>query len=194
MAQQYESVLTSTFFSFVRKHWYASIKATMVYVILLIATYSFVTGSSWANVFYTIVSIITFIGFACFSYVDTWRKALRDYNLVKLEYIEYNKYRGLLSGLAADIPGFIICILIMIAMRAGSSEYLDIFKVAYFIFYSPFVTLVTAVSPSFKAIYFLPLLVTPITGALGYYTGYRNIGLLGKVIYKTDRSKNKKLR
>ena len=43
-------------------------------------------------------------------------------------------------------------------------------------------------------IYFLPLIVTPITGAAGYYFGYRNIGLVGQFIYKTDRAKNKKLR
>lgn len=194
MAGSYDNVMTSTFFSFVRKHWYASIKATLVYVIALLATYSFTAGASWANTVYTIVSIITFAGFAGFSYVDTWRKALRDQNLVKLGHIEYNKYRGVLSGLAADIPGFVICILIMLALRSGSSEYLDIFKVCYFIFYSPFVTLVTAISPTYPAIYFLPLLVTPIAGALGYYNGYRNIGMLGKIIYKTDRSKNKKLR
>ncbi len=197
MAKNYNdsNTMSSTLFSFVRKHWYASIKAVAVYVILYFCTFSLVNGTGREFTVYWIISGLCCVMFCFFSYMDTWRKAMRDHNLVMYNYIQYNKWRGLLSGLLADIPGLVIIIFILITKASGASNYVDFAKVGYFILYSPFVMLVTALEgPTHNLIYFLPLIVTPITGAAGYYFGYRNIGLVGQFIYKTDRAKNKKLR
>ncbi len=189
------NTMSSTMFSFVRKHWYASIKAVAVYAILYFCTFSLVNGTGKEFSVYWIISVLCGIMFVFFSYMDTWRKAVRDNNLVLYKYIEYNKWRGLISGLLADIPGLVVIAFILIAKAAGSTSYVDFAKVGYFILYSPFVLLVSAFEESSHGlIYFLPLVITPITGAAGYYFGYRNIGLVGQFIYKTDRAKNKKLR
>lgn len=188
----YSNTMSSTFFSFVRKFWYASIKTVAVYIILYLCTYALFKNSESTRAVYWVFSALCLVLYIFCCYVDIWRKALRDFNLVKYEYITYNKYRGLLAGLVADIPGLIVIILILVTQAAGAASYVDVFKVAYFALYSPFVMLVSTFSGNI--LYFLPLIIPPVAGALAYHCGYHNIGLVAKFMYNTDRAKNKKFR
>ena len=192
MANSDPNVMTSTMFSFVRRHWYVSIKVVALFVVLYLLTLSFGFG----NWIYIVISIITALAFVFFDYNDIWGRGMRDFNLVKYEYIKYNKLKGLISGLLAQIPGLILILLILITQNSAASTYSDVFKLAYFVLYSPFITFITGYLGITSLAYFLPLLIIPIVSTIAYYLGYRNIGIVQRVIYqrKTDRSKNKKLR
>lgn len=189
------NVMTSTTFSVVRKHWYAAVKITALYMIYIIFTSS-LSLPIWAE---WIVSSILFVLWVYFDYTDIYRTAMRDYNLVKYNYLEYDEKRGLKTGLLAQLPG-LICVLLMCILSLGSATWSDLFGVLWIVFYSPFVPLVGAIKSSFDAsvwayapIYLIPMLFQPVIGYLAYKNGYNNVGIFYKFIYKT-RDKDKRLR
>ena len=189
------NTMTSTDFSFVRKFWYASVKITAVYLIYIILTSAF-TLPVW---FEWVVSVLLLIFWIYFNYMDIYRGAMRDFNLVKYGYIEYDPRRGLKTGLLAQIPGLVLVVL-MCLLSLGSGTWSDLCGVLWVVFYSPFMTAVgilksmTGFSIWGNAIfYIIPMAFQPVIGYLAYKNGYNNIGIFYKLIYKT-RDKDKRLR
>lgn len=182
------NVMTSTDFSFVRRHWYVSVKVVAVYLILSLVTYAF-DPPLWL---YWGFSALCFVAWIYFDYTDIYRMAMRDYNLVKFGYIPYEEKRGLRVGLLAQIPGVLLFILICVTRR-GSAENADFFRLLYFILYSPAVNVISALEDTTRLIYLLPLCVIPPVSFLAYKNGYNNIGIMNKIIYKS-REKDKRLR
>lgn len=189
------NVMTSTDFSFVRRHWYAAIKVTALYLIYIIITSSFSLplGVEW------LVSCVLLVLWVYFDYTDIYRAAMRDYNLVKYGYIEYNPKRGLKTGLLAQIPGLIFVVL-MCVLSLGSGTWSDLCGVLWLVFYSPFVTMIGAIKSVLQVsvwlyapFYLIPLLFQPVIGYLAYKNGYNNIGIFYKLIYRS-RDKDKRLR
>ncbi len=189
------NVMTSTDFSFMRKHWYVSIKITALYLIYIVLT-SALTLPLW---FEWIISAALIILFIYFDYTDIFKAAMRDYNLVKYKYLEYDPKRGLKTGIMAQIPG-ILCVLLMCIMAKGSVVWSDFFGVLWMVFYSPFVSLVGAIKMAintsiwgYAVFYLIPCFLQPIVGYLAYKNGYENKGIFYKFIYKS-REKDKRLR
>lgn len=189
------NVMTSTDFSFMRKHWYVSIKITALYLIYIILT-SALSLPLW---FEWIISGVLIVLFIYFDYTDIFKAAMRDYNLVKYNYLQYDARRGLKTGLLAQIPG-VLCVLLMCIMSRGSVVWSDFFGVLWMVFYSPFVTFVGAVKMSintsiwgYAIFYLVPCVIQPIVGYLAYKNGYENKGIFYKFIYKS-REKDKRLR
>lgn len=189
------NVMTSTDFSFMRKHWYVSIKIVALFLI-----FNYITGSfdfpiwvQWS------LSMILLVLWIYFDYTDIYKSAMRDYNLVKYKYIEYDSLRGLKTGLLAQIPG-LLCVILMCILSLGSGTWSDLFGVLWMVFYSPFVTLIGAIKTSistsiwgYAPFYIIPMVVQPIVGCLAYKNGYNNVGIFYKLIYKS-RDKDKRLR
>lgn len=189
------NVMTSTDFSFMRKHWYVSIKITALYLIYIILTSSF-TLPLW---FEWVISLVLIVLFVYFDYTDIYKAAMRDYNLVKYKYLEYDPKRGLKTGLMAQIPG-VVCVLLMCVLSRGSVLWSDFFGVMWMVFYSPFVTLIGAIKMTidtsiwgYAVFYLIPCLLQPIVGYISYKNGYENKGIFYKFIYKS-REKDKRLR
>lgn len=190
------NVMTSTDFSFVRKHWYVGIKTLALYIIFAVITSS-VDVPYWL---YCALSVVIMILWVYFDYHDIYKLAMRDYNLVKYNYLEYDPKRGLKTGLLAQIPG-LVCVILMCVLSLGSATWSDLFRVLWLIFYSPFMVVVGAAQNSiatnsiwFSAIFYLiPMVFQPLIGYLAYKNGYNNIGIFYKFIYKS-RDKDKRLR
>lgn len=189
------NVMTSTDFSFMRKHWYVSIKITALYLIYIILT-SALSLPLW---FEWIISGVLIVLFIYFDYTDIFKAAMRDYNLVKYNYLQYDARRGLKTGLLAQIPG-VLCVLLMCIMSRGSVVWSDFFGVLWMVFYSPFVTFVGAIKMAintsiwgYAIFYLVPCVIQPIVGYLAYKNGYENKGIFYKFIYKS-REKDKRLR
>lgn len=189
------NVMTSTDFSFVRKHWYVSVKITALYLIYIIFTSAFQLPL-W---FEWIISLVLVMLFIYFDYTDIYKAAMRDYNLVKYNYLEYDSRRGLKTGLMAQIPG-VLCVLLMCIMAKGSVVWSDFFGVIWMVFYSPFVSLVGLVKMSldtsiwgYAIFYLIPCVLQPVVGYLAYKNGYANKGIFYRFIYKS-REKDKRLR
>ena len=125
---------------------------------------------------------------------------MRDSNLVKYNYLEYDPKRGLKTGLMAQIPG-LVCVILMCVLSLGSATWSDLFRVLWLIFYSPFMVVVGAAQSTiaansiwFSAVFYLiPMVFQPLIGYLAYKNGYNNIGIFYKFIYKS-RDKDKRLR
>lgn len=189
------NVMTSTDFSFMRRFWYASVKITAVYLIYIILTSQFTLPLA-AEYFVSIVLLILWI---YFNYTDIYRAAMRDYNLVKYEYIQYDPLRGLKTGLKAQIPG-VVLVLFMCILSLGSGTWSDLCGVLWIVFYSPFVTFIGLIKGlistsvwGYAPFYLIPMLFQPAIGYLAYKNGYNNVGIFYKLIYKT-RDKDKRLR
>ncbi|MDD6022888.1 MAG: hypothetical protein PUC06_01450 [Oscillospiraceae bacterium] len=189
------NVMTSTDFSFMRRFWYASVKITAVYLIYVILTSQFSLPLA-AEYFVSFVLLILWI---YFNYTDIYRAAMRDYNLVKYQYIQYDPLRGLKTGLKAQIPG-VVLVLLMCILSLGSGTWSDLCGVLWIVFYSPFVTFVGAMKSlistsvwGYAPFYLIPMLFQPVIGYLAYKNGYNNIGIFYKLIYKS-RDKDKRLR
>ena len=189
------NVMTSTDFSFVRKHWYVGIKVLALYAIYAILTSSF-SVPLWLN---WTISVILLILCVYFDYTDIYKLAMRDYNVVKYGYLEYNPKRGLKTGLLAQIPG-LVCVLLMCVLSLGSGTWSDLFSVLWLVFYSPFASFVGAVKMTvntsvwgYAIFYIIPMVFQPLIGYLAYKNGYNNVGIFYKLIYKS-RDKDKRLR
>ena len=190
------NVMTSTDFSFVRKHWYVGIKTVALYIIFAVITSS-IKVPYWL---YWVLSIVILVLWVYFDYHDIYKLAMRDYNLVKYKYLEYDPKRGLKTGVLAQIPGA-ICVILMCVLSLGSGTWSDFFRVLWLIFYSPFMVIIGAIQNAFAdasiwaiaPFFLIPLLFQPIIGYFAYKNGYNNIGILYKFIYKT-RDKDKRLR
>ena len=170
------NVMTSTDFSFVRKFWYASIKIVALYIIYIILTGNFnlPLAIEWT------VTFVLLILWIYFNYTDIYKAAMRDYNLVKYKYIEYDPKRGLKTGLMAQIPGF-LCVILMCVMSLGSGTWSDLFGVLWMVFYSPFVTVIGMVKSAidtsiwgYAPFYLIPMVVQPVVGYLAYKNGYNS--------------------
>ncbi len=188
MANKDPNMMTSSLMSFVRKHWFSSIKVAMVYFIAVYCTAVFDPGT-WLIV---LISAVLFCAWIFFDFSDTAKLAMRDVNLVKYSYIEYDRFKGLKTGLIAQIPGLLLSVLIVLT-RSSSGRFNDWLRIFYFILYSPAAWLIGAVQDQTMAIYFAPLAVIPVVSTLAYYCGYHEIPIYTRLVYK-NRAKNKKLR
>lgn len=190
------NVMTSTDFSFVRKHWYVGIKTVALYIIFAVITNS-VQVPYWL---YWILTFLILILWVYFDYHDIYKLAMRDYNLVKYKYLEYDSKRGLKTGLLAQIPG-LCCVILMCVLSLGSGIWSDLFRVLWLVFYSPFMMMIGVVQAAMPnasiwllaPFFLIPLIFQPIIGYFAYKNGYNNIGIFYKFIYKT-RDKDKRLR
>lgn len=190
------NVMTSTDFSFVRKHWYAGVKTVALYIIYAVITRS-LELPYW---FEWVISILLMILWVYFDYTDIYRLAMRDTNLVKYNYLEYDSLRGLKTGLLAQIPG-LACVLLMCILSLGSGTWSDLFRVLWIVFYSPFTVPVGLLTDMMgdvsiwasAPLYLIPMLFQPVIGYLAYRNGYNNVGIFYKLIYRS-RDKDKRLR
>lgn len=189
------NVMTSTDMSFVRKHWYVGVKTLALYMIFGILTSSF-SVPLWIHLS---ISIILLILWVYFDYTDIYKLAMRDYNVVKYGYIEYNPRRGLRTGLLAQLPG-LVCVLLMCVVSLGSGTWSEIFGMLWLVFYSPFATFIGMIQRTintsiwgYAPFYLIPMVFQPVIGYLAYKNGYNNKGIFYKLIYKS-RDKDKRLR
>ena len=181
------NVMTSTDFSFVRKHWYTGVKTVALYIIFAVLTNSITVP----YVIYWLLSAVILVLWVYFDYQDIYKLAMRDYNLVKYHYLEYDPKRGLKTGLLAQIPG-LVCVLLMCVLSLGSGIWSDLFRVLWIVFYSPFAVMIGAIQIALPnasiwllaPFYLIPMLFQPAIGYLAYQNGYHNKGIFYKFIYK----------
>ena len=190
------NMMTSTDFSFVRKHWYTGVKTVALYIIFAVIT----NAVDVPYVLYWILSALMLALWVYFDYQDIYKLAMRDYNLVKYGYLEYDPNRGLKTGLLAQIPG-LCCVILMCLLSLGSGMWSDMFRVLWLVFYSPFMVFIGAVQSAMPnasvwqiaPFFLIPMVFQPVIGWLAYRNGYNNIGIFYHLIYRS-RDKDKRLR
>ena|GEM_PF-2419320 len=101
----------------------------------------------------------------CVLYTHSWHFGQRDRNLVKYGHMTYQKLRGLIAGAYAAVP-FLI---------AG---------VALFIY----------TGPRIQYLYFIVFIFMAAASGAGYIAGHKLFSIGGKLIYKSPKKNDKRLR
>ncbi len=182
------NLMVSPMGGFVRMHIFSEFGALAVFVLaeLLFMQLGF---GLWFEI---VLSIVCTLFWVIADFRSTLNAAMRDRNLVKYNYIKYDKWKGLKSGLYAQIPGLIVIIMIWVTHKTSSSLN-DWSRLLYFILYAPVSTLVGHLENSSQLFWLLPLWICPAVSTAAYYLGYNEVPFLAKIMYST-RAHNKKLR
>lgn len=183
------NVMVSPISAFFRLHLFAEFGALAVFIIveLICSSMNFGTWFEW------VLCVVCTVLWIAFDFYSTLNAGMRDHNLVKYNYIQYDKWKGLKSGLLAQIPGVIVIVLLWITnISAGRlNEWMRLF---YFILYAPTSKLTTwMVDYVGEAMWIFPIWICPAVSTLAYYLGYHEIPFLTKLVYK-NRARSKKLR
>lgn len=182
------NVMVSPMSGFIRTHLLASVSALAVFVIVEILFSSLGFGI-W---FETLLSIGCTILWIAFDFYATLNAAMRDRNLVKYNFIKYDKWKGLKSGLYAQIPGLVV--IIMIWVTNGSAGKLNNWaRLFHFILYGPVATFVGFLTQIHQVFWLFPIWICPVVAALAYHLGYNEVPFLANIVYK-NRKNSKKLR
>lgn len=182
------NVMVSPMYSFIRSHLFAAISAVGVFFVveLMFAALNF---GLW---FETLLSIVCTLLWIVFDFYSTMNAAMRDRNLVNYKYIQYDKWKGLKSGIYAQVPGLIVIVIIWVTNQ--STGMLNSWmRIAYFILYGSTITITSALEKIHVAFLLFPVWICPVVSTVAYYVGYNEIPFLTNIVYKT-RAHNKKLR
>lgn len=182
------NVMVSPISAFVRTHLFAEISAVAVYFIVEIMISGLELGL-WVDVALGIACTILWL---VFDFYGTLNSAMRDRNLVKYNYIQYDKWKGLKSGLYAQVPGLVVIVIIWIT-NSSPSQLNSWARLIYFILYGPTIAATAALEQIHTAFLLFPLWICPVISALAYHLGYNEVPFLTNIVYK-NRARNKKLR
>ena len=180
--------MVSPMYGFVRMHIFAEFGALAVFVLAELLFMNLELGL-WFEV---VLSIVCTLFWVLVDFRSTLQAAMRDRNLVKYNYIKYDKWKGLKSGLFAQIPGLVVIIAIWVT-HTSSSSVNDWARLLYFILYAPVSLVVGHLENVSQLFWLLPLWICPAVSTLAYYLGYNEVPFLAKIMY-SNRSRSKKLR
>lgn len=166
--------MKSTLFQFIFKIIIIHIAAIAAYLFLMII-FTPIMGET--TLMYVLTTTISTLLYTWLCYLESWRTGERDHNLVKYGHIPENKRKGLIAGLICTVPGFILAVLIQTPIDA------DILKTVYKWIYIHLCYVVNILEDKSRLIYFLPIVISPVTAALGYLLGYKGIRVWDKIVY-----------
>ncbi len=129
------------------------------------------------------VTVVCFLFYLVYVYIQSWRIGQRDYNQVLYKHIEYNKWKPLAVAAVSQIPGVVLSILGMIPPTR------EVGRSFASIFYFFFTWFLSRWKDSFPLIYFIPALVPILLAPAAYHMGYRGVYLANKVVYNMPKEK-----
>ena len=182
------NVMVSPMSGFIRMHIFSEFGALAVFVLAEVLFMNLGFGL-WFEI---LLSIICTLFWVVVDFRSTLQAGMRDRNLVKYNYIKFDKWKGLKSGLFAQIPGLVVIIVIWITHTTSSSVN-DWARLFYFILYAPVSAVVGHLENISQLFWLLPLWICPAVSALAYHLGYNEVPFLAKIMY-SNRSRSKKLR
>ncbi|MBR7032355.1 MAG: hypothetical protein IKI03_01830 [Clostridia bacterium] len=149
---------------------------------------SFVS-SNLAQIFTLLFGIVTVMFYLCLIYMVMWEAGATEKIRIDGGRAEYKPLRGLYISLFANIPNFILFILILIGyvfgnksgafrMEWGGNLYV-VAKSAALIWESMYNSFVTLYSPNNPVIFLLMILPSLAVCTVGYVLGLKNFKILG---------------
>ncbi|MBE6915430.1 MAG: hypothetical protein E7471_02220 [Ruminococcaceae bacterium] len=147
---------------------------------------------AWSHWVVSSICAVICIALACFlPYHDSWKVGASDHLFQKRSGGEISLIRGLISGLFAVIPSFLVATLAFICNVCGISVgmFMDqgIAELFYRIWFFPFASLFSLIEQT-PILYFLPVFVIPIASGLGYFLGSRKLFLRDYLYYQREKT------
>ena len=147
---------------------------------------------SWGHWIVTSLCAVICIALACLlPYHDSWKIGGSDRLFFKRNGGEPSPIRGLLAGLLAAIPSFLVAALAFVCKMADVSlgMFMDqaVSELIYRIWFFPFSPLFSFVEQT-PILYFLPVVVTPLASGLGYFLGVHKLFLRDYLYYQREKN------
>jgi hypothetical protein len=128
-------------------------------------------------------SLLTFALYAASVYNIGWQYGMRDRNVVKCGYAEYDGRRGLIAGAFAQIPSAALLLALWVLEPLGVDvrPWFGLFHFAYsWILEAP------------SALFALILPIMPLLVHFGFCNGYKDVSLRRKIMYANPEKARKK--
>lgn len=147
---------------------------------------------SWSHWVVSLICTVICIALACFlPYHDSWKAGASDQLFQKRNGGEISPIRGLISGLFATIPSFLIAAFAFVCnvceISVGTFMDQGIHELVYRIWFFPFASIFSWIEKS-PILYFLPLVVIPVASGLGYVLGLRKLFLRDYLYYQREKT------
>ena len=147
---------------------------------------------AWDFGFVTVLCAVLSISLALFiPYHDSWKIGSGDMNALKREGQSASKVRGVVAGLFASIPSFIIALISCLCSVNGWSIGVvmdqSIAEVIYRIWFFPFSSIFQYLT-RFPWLYFVPTVTTTIAAGTGYYFGRSKLMLRDYLYYHREKT------
>ena len=127
------------------------------------------------------VTVVCFLFYIIYIYLQSWRRGQRDANLVTYGHIEYDRKKPFLAALYSQAIGLVLGILV----QFPSLGFTWVRYARYY--YLNFNWVLITVGESFRPIYFVPVLFPLILAPIAYHMGYRGIYLANKLIFNVKK-------
>ena len=127
-------------------------------------------------------------------YQVAWNKGFRDLGLVSRNVVTYKSRRGLVAGLLASVPGFILYLFLLLSL--SSETLLPIGRFGYKLINAYGFLLIEqliALGPWGTVLTILLLVPMPLVAWMGYVWGYRNKLVTKSVMYGKNDPTNSNL-
>ncbi len=124
-----------------------------------------------------VVTIVCFLFYVIYVYIQSWRVGQRDQNLILYKHETKQPLKGLYAGLLSQLPGFILAILILFPSTGfGVIRYARWFSLHFNWFLMNY-------GDTQPWIYFVPLVFAPAIAGFAYHLGSKGTFLADKVVY-----------
>ncbi len=147
---------------------------------------------AWGHWMVTALCYAICIALACFlPYHDSWKVGASDCAYQKRCGGEPVSFRGLLPGLYATIPSFLVAAFAFVckAVNFSVGTFMDqaISELVYRIWFFPYAAIFSLFEKN-AILYFLPMLVVPVASGLGYFLGSRKLLLRDYLYYQREKN------
>lgn len=127
------------------------------------------------------VTVVCFLFYVIYIYLQSWRRGQRDANLVEYGHITYDAKKPFLAALYSQIVGIVLAILV----QFPSQGFTWVRFARYF--YLNFNWFLITTGEKYRAIYFVPVLFPLIVAPIAYRMGYKGIYLANKVVFNVKK-------
>jgi hypothetical protein len=141
-----------------------------------------------------VVTLVCFLFYILFLYIESWRTGERDHNLVMYNRIKYNKYKALSAALISQIPGILLSIVLLVPIfgAEAASDATRYARYFYLNFNYPIILLDDI--HNFKLVYLIPVVFAVVPAVFGYFLGYRGKRILDRIMFLKPGDQRRNLR
>ena len=125
-----------------------------------------------------VVTIVCFLFYVVYIYVQSWRVGQRDQNLILYKHETKQPLKGLYAAILSQLPGIILAI----ALQFPSAGFSYVRYARYFNLH--FNWFLLNYGETHTWLYFAPLFIAPIVASLAYGLGSRGTFLADKLVYR----------
>lgn len=178
----------NTLFSFGFHLFYAHIANVILMIVtaMLVENLSLLKIEAPEGLSSVAVTVVCFVFYVVYVYVQSWRTGERDHNLVLYKHREYQPLRPVWAALISQAIGIVLVVLV----QFPSFGFTWVRYARYY--YLNFNWFLIHVGETFRPIFFVPVLIPFIVAPAAYHMGYRGIYLANKLVFSMPKDEAKK--